>query len=843
MLKRRIATATVVICLMGLARLAMAQNSSDQQFRPFNGLFANMFDDGSQLPPPQHQMQHNYDYDSSGTAQPQRVPTRATKPQPAPQLDADLPAAPVVDNYKTELPPRPVTLRSPVTGNNYSFQYDGASPAGGPAPIPPPPNGAPSSDAAISSTPGIAYSWSAAPAGLPLHERLKIFRQSPFGDVVQATPSALDPPPPASGHAAVPAQTVASRPAETPAVAQHTPTPATPAPDALPPPPTDAEPQHLATAGAPGTPGRANDAGVVGQGPQLPDMQNPAAGTRYSGSPPGGAPSTLGRDQGTNDAAQEPSVLIDHKSPMLSVETIGPRKIVVGKEAAYEVLLQNSGNVAAEEVTVTVSLPDWAELAGSSASSGEVRPIATQGTGSPDRHDPCRWVLGRIEARSKEKLALKIIPRQSKPFELAVRWDFKQAPSHAMIEVQEPKLTMRLDGPREVFFGKREIYKLKLGNSGNGVAENVMLTLMPLNSGDTHPITHRLGTIDPGGERSIEIELTARQAGKITIRVEASGDGGAHVDLAEHVLVHRAALQVNVEGPAMQFVGTPTRFKIHVNNPGDAAAKHVKLTAKLPTGVKFVSGSNGAIAETAVDGGRVRWTLDPLQPGEQRVLEMKCTLALSGVNRLEFTSAADDDLVAAAKSITRVEAMADLRLDVKDPEGPVPIGSAAIYELHVRNRGTKAAENVEVLAYFSGGVEPVSADGQTHRISPGQVIFDRIPAIPPATELVLKVKAKAEVAGNHVFRAELHCKALGTRLVREEETYYYQDGPSLQQAAAGAPGTPRVPGGAPSTLGPGGAKLTAAPATRDELRTAERQAPLPLPQSSEQPLPTPAVRR
>ena len=183
--------------------------------------------------------------------------------------------------------------------------------------------------------------------------------------------------------------------------------------------------------------------------------------------------------------------------------------------------------------------------------------------------------------------------------------------------------------------------------------------------------------------------------------------------------------------------------------------------------------------------------------------------------------------MAAAEAITRVEAMADLRLEVKDPEGPVPVGSDATYELHLRNRGTKAAENVEVLAYFSSGVEPVSADGQTHHISPGQVVFDPIPAIAPAAELVLKVKAKAEVAGNHVFRAEVHCKTMGTRLVREEVTHYYQDGPSLQQATA-APPSRRDVGG---------------PVTRDEPRTAERQAPLPLPQSSGQPLPTPAIKR
>ncbi len=133
-------------------------------------------------------------------------------------------------------------------------------------------------------------------------------------------------------------------------------------------------------------------------------------------------------------------MLIDHKSPQISVETIGPRKIAVGKEAAYEVILQNSGEQAAEEVQVTVGLPDWAEVAGASASTGEIAGAA------PDHSAPCRWLLRRIEGHSKEKLTLKIVPRQSKPFELAVHWDFKQAASQALIEVQEPKLSMRLDG-------------------------------------------------------------------------------------------------------------------------------------------------------------------------------------------------------------------------------------------------------------------------------------------------------------------------------------------------------------------------------------------------------------
>ncbi len=125
-----------------------------------------------------------------------------------------------------------------------------------------------------------------------------------------------------------------------------------------------------------------------------------------------------------------------------------------------------------------------------------------------------------------------------------------------------------------------------------------------------------------------------------------------------------------------------------------------------------------------------------------------------------------------------------------------------------------------MLTYFSRGVEPLAADGQSHRINPGEVVFDTIAAVPPAAEVVLTIKAKAEVAGSHVFRAEVHCKSDGTRLVREEMTHYYQDAPGQQQTAASA-------------------ELPA----RDEPRTAERQTPLPLPQSSDRLVPTPAIKR
>ena len=172
------------------------------------------------------------------------------------------------------------------------------------------------------------------------------------------------------------------------------------------------------------------------------------------------------------DAAS--GVLIARKGPILSVETIGPRTIAVGKESTYEVQHRQLGRGGRRELVVFVSLPEWAEVAGARASTGAAQTAAGQ---SADGHHP---VEGRLPERQERRAAdVRLIPRQSRPFDLAVRWEYKPIASQAMIEVQEPKLLLQLEGPREVLYGKKELYRLKLANTGNGNAENVVVTLDP----------------------------------------------------------------------------------------------------------------------------------------------------------------------------------------------------------------------------------------------------------------------------------------------------------------------------------------------------------------------------
>jgi hypothetical protein len=97
-----------------------------------------------------------------------------------------------------------------------------------------------------------------------------------------------------------------------------------------------------------------------------------------------------------------------------------------------------------------------------------------------------------------------------------------------------------------------------------------------------------------------------------------------------------------------------------------------------------------------------------------------------------------------------------------------------VYEVRIVNRGTKAAEQINVVAQFSEGVEPIEAHGGTANIVPGQVVFNPIARVGAGEELLLKVIARADRKGNHRFRAQVTCADPETRLVAEESTYYFK---------------------------------------------------------------------
>jgi uncharacterized repeat protein (TIGR01451 family) len=481
-------------------------------------------------------------------------------------------------------------------------------------------------------------------------------------------------------------------------------------------------------------------------------------------------------------AASEDSddLLFKRQSPLIGIETNGPRTMIVGKEGTYTVTVQNSGEVAANEVVVTIRIPDWADVVGSKETSGVAHvPAAISSDASASTAtatgnlNEVRWTLPRLEAKSKEQLSLQIVPRQSRPFDLAVQWTFTPITQSTVVQVQEPKLVMNLSGPADVLFGDTKIYKMTLSNPGTGDAENVVIHLSPLTGHPGAPTKHQIGTIKAGDNKVIEVELTARQAGQVVIHATAAAEGGLQAEVSEEVTVRRAELQVKIVGAKARYAGTVASYHVEVVNSGNAPAEDVQVIAALPAGAKFLNATSGGQASS--DGAKVHWTIPTVRDGGNVVLELKCQVNNPGVNRLAVQSTAVGELSAATEDVCQVEALADLKLDVIEPKGPIAVGADVNYEIRLVNRGSKGASDVKIVGYFSGKIDPVTATGGEHRLVPGIVIFKPIAALPPGGEATFKITAMAKAPGHHMFKAEVVCETAGAKLGSEHTTLFYGD--------------------------------------------------------------------
>jgi uncharacterized repeat protein (TIGR01451 family) len=458
--------------------------------------------------------------------------------------------------------------------------------------------------------------------------------------------------------------------------------------------------------------------------------------------------------------------VITRNSPALRVSTTGPKRLLVNQPQTFKVTVENAADVPAKDVTVTVQIPAWAEFDSATATSGEAGDVQ-EGSGHT-----LKWAVRTIQGRSREDLTMRLIVREGRPIDLAVQWSCAPLATTTVVEVAEARLELALAGPEEVSFGAKSVYRLTFSNPGTADAQNVAVRLLPLAPGDQQVETHQIGTVAAGDTKEVEIELVARQTGRLSIQVEATADGGLATRVEEQILVRRAGLEVVVHAPKFQYAGAVASYEVTVKNPGDEAARDVAVTAALPRGARYLSCTGGG--ELDSNGTSLTWKLGRLEAGGETALTIKCALAEPGRNQIDVAATAASELSHAATAATAVEALADLVLDVTDPQGPVPVGEEVLYEVTVKNRGARAAEDVEIVAFFSEGIEPVAVEGGAHELAEGKVAFETVASIAAGEERVFKIKARAEQGGNHVVRTEVHCPSLDTSLAEEETTRFYK---------------------------------------------------------------------
>jgi hypothetical protein len=468
-------------------------------------------------------------------------------------------------------------------------------------------------------------------------------------------------------------------------------------------------------------------------------------------------------------AAPTRGVLLSCRQPVITSRVEGPPRIIVGRPATYRVTLENRGDDAARDMTAAVAVPAWAEVVDAAASGGVVERVAATAEGQPNT---IQWQLYELPAGGAQTLTLQLIPRGGRPLQLGVQWTHAPCGGQATVEVQEPKLEMNIAGPAEVMFGKSQRYTLTLANPGTGPAEEVNIELTPPGGDARSLVRHRIGALAPGQTKRIELELTARQAGELKIQAVALAAGDLRTEAACAVLCRKAELQVDWRGPDKNYAGAVATYFFRVRNPGTAVADNVGLAVNLPAGCELVDASDGHAWNASQRA--VVWKAGALNANEERFLQLRCRMSQPGVNNINVAARTAAGDLSDVKSVpVTIEALADLKLEVSDPKGVIPVGETAVYEIHVKNRGLTAARGVNVVAMFSQGVDPSHVEGGQHAIRDGRVQFRTIDNLPAGAEAVLRIHAQATAAGTHLFRAEVICDDLETKLSAEETTRFF----------------------------------------------------------------------
>ena len=402
-------------------------------------------------------------------------------------------------------------------------------------------------------------------------------------------------------------------------------------------------------------------------------------------------------------------------------------------------------------------VPDWADIKGQTATRGD---IDSQGLKEGER---LVWTVDSLPAGKTEKLFLRLQARQSGTHRLDVDWTLTPQTSVAEVHVREPLLDLLIEGPEEVVYGESQTYKVRVLNPGDGLAPNVVFTLSPNSS---TPQTQRIGDIPSGKEAQFEVELTAQDLGDLKIHGLAAGDLGLKAQAEKTIQVSAAELEAVLAGPEAKYQNTEAIYHLQISNKGKATCKNVTASLGLPPGIHY----QGGIDIARKQGTKLTWEIESLPPGASRDYEFSCTMVSPGKQTFDFTANGSAAGKTAVALDTQVESIADLVMTLQDPAAPAPVGAEVVYEIVIKNRGSREANGVRAIAQFSNGIEPRRIEGHSGQVLTGQVLLDPIETIRPGEEIHIRVIAEAESEGHHRFRTEI--RSGETVLVAEEATQF-----------------------------------------------------------------------
>lgn len=451
------------------------------------------------------------------------------------------------------------------------------------------------------------------------------------------------------------------------------------------------------------------------------------------------------------------------QAPNIRVAWRKQGQVSVGRECRCELEIENSGAAAARNLEVVAIL------------SSNVRVLSSQP--KPARqHEYLVWEIAELAGGGKQLIQITLVPLG--PGEITTQAEVRYSTAvSGSFQVAEPKLALKLSGPREAMLGESATQTILITNPGTGVASNVQIAAR-IPSGLEHArggeLLMDIGALHPGETRTVRLPLAAIAGGQHIVQVQAQAEGGLVQQASCTVNVRAAQMTASMEGPSLRYLGRRAAYSVTVTNDGDVPSDNVRVMHKVPEGFKFVSADHGG--QYDADGQLLNWFVGRLDRGQS--LQLGVTFECKEIGEFtHFVRATNDQgAVSDTHATTAVDGTPLLSMVVKDLEDPVETGADTAYEIEIKNEGSAAARRIQLTCELPEGVSLLGVASQAaHREAAGAIAFAPIERLAPGESTTVRISVRAQKTGNLRFRAQLTSDSVDEPLVAEELTKFYAE--------------------------------------------------------------------
>ena len=454
------------------------------------------------------------------------------------------------------------------------------------------------------------------------------------------------------------------------------------------------------------------------------------------------------------------------QSPQLTIEKFAPQEIQVGNPANFRVVVQNTGTTTARGVEVRDQVPKGTRL------------MATNPRASRGVSGELVWVLGDMKPGEEKMVEAKLMPLSEGEIGSVATVHFNASAS-VRTKATKAELVIQTSMPKFVTIGEEVKLIITVSNPGSGVARGVVIEEQ-VPAGLQHPagteLEYEIGDLAPNQSRTFELKLAAARPGKVTNVLVARTKSGLQTTEKLPLEVIAPQLKLAISGPKHRFLERKTTYKLSVSNHGTAPARNVKLQAKLPAGMRFISTNHNGHYDSKTK--TVAWALAELPVNETGIVLLSAMPEEIGEQKLIYRGTAEGALSVEEQKQIIVDGISAIRFDVVDVEDPVEVGGETIYEIRVVNQGTKASNNIRLEVTLPLSMQLLNAEGPggiRSNVVGNRVIFEPLRRLSPKVDTTYQIRVRCAEAGDQRISVQLQTDDMQSPVIKEESTRVFSD--------------------------------------------------------------------